>query len=94
MRQESSGGFRAYAGMKSVFVNFFVYAIGNFLAVGVMSVFYVAPLGRRCWGLFRVGSMGYKRFVGPGPSLHTASLRHPRARSLKPADWRVACCDL
>jgi len=52
-------------GMKSVFVNFFVYAIGNFLAVGVMSVFYVAPLGRRCWGLFRVGSMGYKRFVGP-----------------------------
>ena len=94
-----------------------VYAIGNFLAVGVatralalserraqrqesaasaqvMSVFYVAPLGRRCWGLFRVGSMGYKRFVGPGPSLHTASLRHPRARSLKPADWRVACCDL
>ncbi|CAE7646273.1 KEA2 [Symbiodinium sp. CCMP2456] len=52
-------------GMKSVFVNFFVYAIGNFLAVGVMSIFYVAPLGRRCWGLFRVGSMGYKRFVGP-----------------------------
>ena len=25
MRQESSGGFRAYAGMKSVFVNFFAW---------------------------------------------------------------------
>ena len=30
-----------------------------------MSIFYIAPQGRRCWGLFRVGSMGYKRLVGP-----------------------------
>ncbi|CAE7543828.1 KEA2 [Symbiodinium natans] len=52
-------------GMKSVFLNFFVYVIGNFLAVGAMSIFYIAPQGRRCWGLFRVGSMGYKRLVGP-----------------------------
>lgn len=31
-----------------------------------MSLFQVAPVKRRCWGLFREESFDYKRFVGLG----------------------------
>lgn len=32
-----------------------------------MSLFQVAPVKRRCWGLFREESFDYKRFVGLEP---------------------------
>lgn len=38
--------------------------MGNFLAVGGLSLFQVAPVKRRCWGFFRENSFDYKRFVG------------------------------
>ena len=43
-----------------------IYILGNFLAVGVMSLFHLAPTGRRCWGFFQENSYDYKRFVGLG----------------------------
>ncbi|CAJ1417007.1 unnamed protein product [Effrenium voratum] len=52
-------------GLRSVFMIWCVYVIGNFLAVGAMSVFQIAPRGKRCCGLFRQQSYDYKRVVGP-----------------------------
>lgn len=49
----------------SVFLNWGIYVLGNFIGVGIMNVFEVAPRGRRCCGLFAEGSLGYKTLVGP-----------------------------
>lgn len=52
-------------GLRGVFMIWSLYIMGNFLAVGVLSLFQVAPVKRRCWGFFRENSFDYKRFVGP-----------------------------
>merc|ERR1719326_1040556 len=46
-------------------MNWGIYVLGNFIGVGIMNIFEVAPRGRRCCGLFAEGSQTYKKIVGP-----------------------------
>merc|ERR1719335_1723574 len=57
------------AAVTSVFANWGIYVLGNFVGVALMTIFEVAPRGRRCWGIFPNpdGSPGgaYTKVLGP-----------------------------